>query len=480
MSKNKLHGSKSKGKNKGKEKKFWIPFNKTNGQPTYLIDRALLSDFLEYHGYRTLATYLDIQVIQLVDNIAFEKCELDVYNDLREVIKKEENDTLRSCYIEQGENLLLNKKAILGGLPRINAEKYKDSKDCVRLFYENCVVKITAEGVSPQSYNKFGKLNKYILSNQIIKRQFISANNKKGDFESFLEYVTNDKEHFKSICSAIGYLVSSYKNPSLAKAIIITDILSQVKNEAYGRSGKGLIIKALSKVINVVEYNGKVTDLTNDKFVFQNVNLNTALIVLQDVTKGFLFESLFSTLTDNMSIERKHRSKINIPFSDSPKVALTTNYTIPQDTDSFRDRKHLVTLNNTFNAQNKPEQYFKRLLFDWKTKEWARFDNFILKCVQLFLGKGLLPYDSAELKFQKLINLTSKEFVDLMEAEYDSLNDYFSLKKIAAYVELGTDEPRAKGKMLGKWIDSYAAFKGYKVDRRQSGGIVKICFLKGV
>ncbi|WP_282074495.1 hypothetical protein [Maribacter aquivivus] len=480
MSKKKLHGSKTIGKFKGKVKKFWISHTKPNGQPTYLIDRALLSDFLESTGYRIISTYLNNQIVLLSNNIAFEKTELDVYNDILEIVKNQENDILRSCYIDQGENLLMSKKAIIGGLPKIHLDKYKDDKEIVRLFFDNKVIQIAANGIKVESYKKFQKLNNYILSNQIINRDYSLKDDNKSDFSRFLKFVTNDNLHFKSICSAIGYLVSSYKNPSIAKAIIITDILSQVKNEAYGRSGKGLIIKALSKIINVVEYNGKVTDLTNDKFVFQNVDINTSLIVLQDVTKGFLFESLFSTLTDNMSIEKKHRSKISIPFSDSPKVALTTNYTIPQETDSFKDRKHLVTLNNHFNAQNKPEKYFKRLLFDWDKKEWARFDNFIIECVQLFLKEGLLTYDSAELKFQKLINLTSKEFVDVMESDYDMLNDYFSLKKIAARVELGTDEPRSKGKMLSKWIESYATFKGYNVDRRQSGGMVKICFLKAV
>ncbi|MCK0190656.1 hypothetical protein [Arenibacter sp. F20364] len=480
MSKKKLHGSKTIGKNKGKKKKFWLRHIKSNGQPTYLFDRALLSDHLENSGYRKLPNFGDIQVFQLVDNIAYLKSDLDVYNDILEVVKKEDDDNLRSCFIEQGETLLLSKKAILGGLPKINIEPYRDTKENICLFYENVAVSVAADGTKKLTYKDFQKLNKYILAEQIIDRKFKSSVDNKSDFQRFLGFVTNDKAHLESICSAIGYLISSYKNPSVAKAIIITDILSQVKNEAYGRSGKGLIIKALSKIINVVEYNGKVTDLTNDKFVFQNVNLNTSLIVLQDVNKGFQFESLFSTLTDNMSIERKHRSKISIPFKDSPKVALTTNYTIPQDTDSYKDRKHLVTLNNFFSASNKPEHYFKRLLFEWKPREWYRFDNFIVECAQLFLKKGLLPYDSAELKLQKLINLTSKEFVDLMESDYDVLNEYSSLKKIAACLEVGTQEPRSKGKIVGKWIESYAAYKGYKVDKRQSGGMVQICFLKGV
>ena len=466
--------------NKGKIKKFWSPYNKTNGRPSYEIDRALLSDYLKVSGYRRLSSFEDNQIVQLIDNVAYEKTSFDIYRDLLNIVEREENSTLRSCYIEQGENLILSKKAILTGLPIISLERYKDTKKVVTLFFKNCIVKINDKGVYQQTYKQFRKKKKYITASKIIKRNFALNNGLKSDFRQLLKLITNDTEHFKSICATIGYLLSSYKNPSLAKAVIITDILSQAKNEAYGRSGKGLIIKALSNIINVVEYNGKVTDLTNDKFVFQNINYNTDIIVIQDVTKGFLFESLFSTLTDNMSVERKHRSKISIPFSDSPKVALTTNYTIPQETDSFKDRKHMLTLNNYFNAKNKPEKHFKKLLFDWNDKQWKWFDNFMVQCIQLFLIEGLLAYDSTELKMQKLIKTTSKEFVELMEEEYDVLNSYFSLRKIAALVEVGTNEPRSKGKIISKWVESYAAYKGYKVDKRQSGGMVKKCFLKSV
>lgn len=454
---------------------FWKSCLK-RGMPSFQIDRALLSDFLEKRGYRTHLNFGNVEVVQLVNNVVFLKTPQDVFNDLLKIIKEQKNDLLRSCFIEQGESLLLLKKAILGSLPLIELDRYRDTRQSVHLFYQNGIIKITRDKKKTLSYKKFRKQKQYIFSEQIIRRNIKSKDEKGSDFKKFISLATNNEMHFNSVCSAIGYLVSSYKNPSLVKAIIITDILSQAKNDAYGRSGKGILVKALAKVISVAEYNGKVTDLTNDKFVFQNVNLNTTLIVLQDVTKGFLFESLFSTLTDDMSIERKHRPKINIPFTDSPKIALTTNYTIPQETDSFKDRKHLVTLNNFFNANNKPEKYFKQLLFEWDNDEWNRFDNFIIECVQLFLRKGLIAYESENLKLQKLINHTSKDFVHLMNTDYDRLNDYFGLKELAEMLEVDAEEPRTRSKIVSQWIDLYAIFKGYKVEKRKSAGVTKICF----
>ncbi|CAM4182059.1 hypothetical protein [Zobellia nedashkovskayae] len=473
--KKKTHRSNSVSKNKGNEKIFWTYLPKPNGAPAYKIDRALLSDWLTAHNYRIIPNFGEWQVVKVNDNIVEIKLPQEVYNDALSFIAEQEINDLRSCFIEQGENMLMAKKAILGSLPQLNIPHYSDTRETVRIFYRNIIVVVTKKDIELHPYKSFRKLNQYIFKEQVIQRNFIITK-KHGEFAKLLGLATNDKEHFDSVCTSIGYLISSYKNPSLAKAVIITDILSQVKNEAYGRSGKGLMIQALSKIINVVEYNGKATDLSKDKFVFQNVELKTSLLVLQDVTKGFMFESLFSTLTDTMSIERKHRSKIGIPFKKSPKVALTTNHTIPQETDSFKDRKHLVTLNNFFNAHNKPEHHLKGLLFDWNEKGWQKFDNFMIYCVRLFLKRGLVTYDSKELKIKKLISLTSEEFFELMESKYDVLNDYFSLKQIAAGLSISQKSNSAKSRSVGQWLEAYAAFKGYKVERRDSGGFTKICF----
>lgn len=465
---------KAKEKKNIKKTKFWI--SKPGGKIPYQIVPSKLNEWLKLQGYSLITSFGTNQIVKLENYIAFPKEPMEVFTDALNYVQEQKNQSLEDCFMIQGESLLVSKKGTLGALQKLTLKKYSDSLDVVRVFYKNTVVEISNKGIKLVSYKCLEAMDCYIMSEQVIDRDFVLKEKTKGDFKVFLDKITNSDKHLLSVSTAIGYIISSYKNPSQAKAVIITDILSQVMNEAYGRSGKGIIIKALSFIINVVEYNGKVTDLANDKFVFQNVNLTTALIVLQDVTKGFVFESLFSTLTDNMGIERKYQSKTNIPFSTSPKIALTTNYTIPQDTDSFKDRKHMVMLNNYFNAKNKPDKYFKSLLFNWKKKEWQRFDNFMMKCVLLFLEHGLIKYSDEKFERQRLINQTSIVFVELMESEYNFFNKYFSIKKIAKNLEVGIEEPSAKSRLIGKWIDDFASHKGFQIDKRISGGITKLCF----
>jgi hypothetical protein len=466
----------TKGKVSNKQLKFYLVNKK---QDRYIIDAALLADHLEDEKFRTLNLYGNVLIVKVENNIVEVYTSQEVFNYVLDQIRNEDNNKLRSDFINQGERLLMKNKALLGSLKSLELKPYKDDISTSRHFYNNCIAKVTAEGIETISYYEFSKGEKYILKEKIINRPFKNNNTIVSDFESFLKLATNSLEHFESVCNCIGYLLCGYKNPANAKAIIISDLLSQATNEANGRSGKGLIIKAIDQLINVVEYNGKNLDLKRDKFVYQSIDFLTALFVIQDISRSFDFEDLFSQITDKMDIQRKHAQKIILDFSDSPKIAITANYTIPQNTDSFSDRKHMVILNNYFNANNKPEKEFKKLFFvQWDEKEFLAFDNFMMRCVQSFLKNGLTDYDDPELRKQNLINNTSKHFVELMESKYSLLNEYYLLKDIADELDINTSEPSVKSRITMQWISTYANHQNLKIDKRQSGGIVKFCLTK--
>jgi hypothetical protein len=383
-----------------------------------------------------------------------------------------------AVFIEQGEKYLITKKALLGSLKPIEFKPYKDDIVTSRHFFNNCIVEVTSNEIKRKSYEDLHRDKKYIFKNAIIDRPFEVRPKAVSDFEKFLKLSTNSVEHFESVCSSIGYLLHSFKNPANAKAIILSDVLSQATNEANGRSGKGLIIKAIAEFISVVEYNGKNLDLKRDKFVYQSIDYNTDLFVIQDVSKSFDFEDLFSQITDKMDVQRKHVNKMIIDFDSSPKIAITTNYTIPQNTDSYADRKQLILLNNYFNANHKPESEFKKLFFvQWDEKDFLAFDNFVMRCIQSFLKDGLINYDDPELQKQNLINNTSKIFIELMESQYNLINEYFLLKELAAQLEINSNENSVKSKIAMQWLNTYSKYNNLKIETRTSAGVVKFCFL---
>ena len=47
--------------------------------------------------------------------------------------------------------------------------------------------------------------------------------------------------------------------------------------------------------------------------------------------KNFDFERLFSVITEGLTLEKKNKDAIKIPFNKSPKVSITTNYALKGD-----------------------------------------------------------------------------------------------------------------------------------------------------
>ena len=74
-------------------------------------------------------------------------------------------------------------------------------------------------------------------------------------------------------------------------------------------------------------------------FPYQTVSTDTQLLCFDDVKKHFDFERLFSVVTEGLTLEKKNKDAIKIPFSKSPKIAITTNYAIKGKGSSFERRK---------------------------------------------------------------------------------------------------------------------------------------------
>jgi hypothetical protein len=119
-----------------------------------------------------------------------------------------------------------------------------------------------------------------------------------------------------------------------------------------------------------------------------------------------------------MTIEKKGQDAYQIPFKESPKISITTNYTINGSGASHERRIFEVEIANYFNDNLTPEMEFGHLFFaEWDDKEWASFDNFMIRCVQFFLKNGLVQSDKVNLKFRKFKNEMGAEFIEFMEGQ---------------------------------------------------------------
>ena len=142
-----------------------------------------------------------------------------------------------------------------------------------------------------------------------------------------------------------------------------------------------MFCNALKYVKKVDTIDGKQFDF-NKNFAYQTLNADTQVLVFDDVEKSFNFESLFSIITEGITIEKKNKDAIKIPFAKSPKIAMTTNYAIKGAGNSFARRKWELELHQYYSKDYTPLDEFGRLMFgDWNDDDWCEFDNYMIGCL---------------------------------------------------------------------------------------------------
>jgi hypothetical protein len=273
-------------------------------------------------------------------------------------------------------------------------------------------------------------------------------------------------KRYEALKSSIGYLLHTYKDPSIAKAIIFID--EKMSEGASGRSGKGLVVKGISQVRNIVVEDGRNFNPSKN-FAFQRVKADTNIIALEDIREKFPFERLFSIITDGIAIERKNKEEIFLPFQESPKVVLSTNFSISGIDDSTIDRQFVIEFSDYYNKNHRPVDDFGKLFFDgWNENEWNDFDCFMIECLQFYLRRGLVYYEFVNIDKKKLIDETAIEFVEFSEEletnkEYDKKELYEDFKKEYQ------DYDKLTQRKFTQWLKIFGRLKEYEVKEGKSG-----------
>ena len=331
---------------------------------------------------------------------------------LNDLLNRSEIDAYELC----ANSLMTFNQKYLSMLSTSQIDIQRDTKEESFIYYKNTAVKTTKEGTELIPYSS---LNGLVWEDQVIDREFTPANESEGEFKTFIWKISGEnKERYYTFKSVIGYLLHSYQNEGKPKVIIFNDeMISDVPN---GGSGKGLIHKAISHIKKLSTINGKGFD-PNGQFAYQTVGTDTQVLLFDDIDRNFKFENLFSLITEGLVIEKKGKDAIKIPFNESPKISITTNYTVKGEGSSHLRRVFEVEMAGYFNDKNTPEDEFGHLLFsDWSSDEWAKFDNYMLRCVQYYLNNGLVQSKSINLEERKLRDETSPEFIEFMDSfEWD-------------------------------------------------------------
>jgi len=354
----------------------------------------------------------------------------------------------------------------LSMLEPIGLMMLQDTKDVSFIPYRNGVVKITKDKIDIVPYID---IDGYIWDRQIIDRDYKPTKTIQNDFKSFVSKVSaDDEQRVNALETTLGYLLHTYKDKTDQKAIIFND--QEIDDNPNGGSGKSLVLTAIGKIRNIVKIDGKAFNPQKSDFVYQRVNLDSQILAFDDVKKNFDFEQLFSLISEGITVNRKNKDEIFIPFERSPKIVITTNYVISGAGGSHDRRRHEIEFNQYFNAQRNPLDEYGRLLFDsWTVVDWLIFDNYMISNLQKFLSMGLVKTKAINADDKRFISSTNKEFYDYAiegNITMDTLHyNNVSIQDFQTYTG-GWHDLNAQRYL--KMVNEYCKFKGYHFDKGRS------------
>jgi hypothetical protein len=456
---------------------FWTK----NDKGIIKIIHVLFKEFLEDNGFYKFCpeggkNYVFVKVTNnLIDHTSEKEIKDFVLSYLLEL-----DDV--SIYNYFADNTRFFKEEFLSLLSTIEIYFIADTKDSSYLYYKNCAVKITKDAITTIDYLDLGG---YVWKDHVIDRMFnVGKVTESCDFKKFLFNVNgSDESRIKSMESTLGFLMHGYKNLSFCPAVILNDEV--ISDNPEGGTGKGLLMSALSKMKKVVTIDGKSFTFERS-FAYQLVSADTQILVFDDVKKHFDFERLFSVVTEGLTLEKKNKDAIKIPFAKSPKIAITTNYAIKGSGNSFARRKWELELHQYYNKNFTPQDEFGKLLFgDWNDDDWSQFDNYMINCLKSYLVTGLVKTKSINSNVRDLSQATSHEFIEWVglvdnDDKTATIPTNVRLYKNELFNSFIEDYPFYGGKgkeglsrtKFYRWINSYAKFRSeltYDEDRDHIG-----------
>tara|TARA_R110002153_G_scaffold39574_2_gene113770 strand:+ start:5769 stop:8186 length:2418 start_codon:yes stop_codon:yes gene_type:complete len=441
---------------------FW----EKNEKGTIKIVHFSFKEFLEDNGFYKYCPeggkhYVFVKV---TNNLIDHTSEKEIKDFILNYLIKIDDLTVYNYFADQ---VRFFREEFLCLLSTIDIFFIEDTKDSAYLYYQNCAVKITNDKIEPIDYIDLGG---YVWKDHIITRKFKMCEDISCDYKTFISNIcANDIERTKTMESTIGFMMHGYKNLSYCPAVILNDEV--ISDNPEGGTGKGLFMNALKQMKKLVVIDGKQFAFEKS-FPYQLVAADTQILCFDDVKKHFDFERLFSVVTEGLTLEKKNKDAIKIPFEKSPKISITTNYAIKGTGNSFARRKWEVELHPAYSKNFTPlDEFGKHFFADWNEDEWCVFDNYMTACLQDYLSTGLLKSKFVNVNIRQLSAETSHEFIEwcgLVEGYQKNENLVVGMKTSMQdlYYDFTSEYPdyAPKAKMtisrtkFYKWLIAYAKF----------------------
>lgn len=332
-------------------------------------------------------------------------------------------------HVYKGASILFS-DAFFEFFDRAKLDFLVDTKETAYFPFINGVVEVTKDKITLKSYGELGKViwKTQVIDHYIIVDQEIDLT--RIEYFKFISLIcNNEQERYIYALSIIGYLLHKYKDPARPFSIILAE---ETENESTGGgTGKGIFVKALGYLVNIVRVDGKNFKVDKN-FAFQRVDLDTRILAIEDTRRNVDFEGFYSIITEGITVEKKNKDELFIPYKDSPKVMFTTNYTIPNSGNHAKRRQKVFEFAPYFGTTKTPEDEFGHKLFDdWDKGEWNRFFNLMFDAVQGYLNYGIQFVENSDKLHRKQVRVQfGEEFLDYLNGVIEEKELWISLEQL--------------------------------------------------
>ncbi|MEP0984942.1 hypothetical protein [Ekhidna sp.] len=448
---------------------FWI----YGDNDKVIVRKQLVVKFLESRGFRNIQVNKEWLIACIVDNrVRLIENPIELRRYLIEHIHSLEEVKKKDYVLEKTIDLFreIKRQGLIDALKTEELNLQLGNEHVSYKFFRNGALKITSSGYYLERYED---LDGQVLESEIIDFDFKEVKQtddiRKSDFSTFAYRCMNmNNENYFSLRSLLGFLSSSFKSIKDNKSVIFCD--ENLSEIAEGGTGKSLTAKALSYFNNTVVEDGK--NFKQSNFTFQQIEPGVRLLAIDDTGKQFNFESLFSSITGEFQIEKKYQAKFSLPFKDSPRILITTNYTIFGRGFSFERRIVEIEFSDYYGRNRKPADEFGKDFFDeWDEHEWNLFYNFMAGCVSSYIRDGILEPKISDRETKKLIKETNYEFVEFV-SDYDFKDWKIKSELFEEYLsEYPTYRKWLKLRTFNGWLKKHFEESGinYK-ELKQNGG----------
>lgn len=303
---------------------------------------------------------------------------------------------------------------------KVAQQPLKDTQDTAYLCFTNGVVVVNKDD-DPELF-PYSQLPPHaFVWDKEVKDYCVDLDHLKegpsGKWWDFLQNLAKEESNGKwvvnhgllqTLTTLYGYVLHDFYPPDNRRMVILYDRTSEWKS---GGNGKSIIGKSFNFVKPIHTVDMKHEKDGGNRFLFSGCTPDKRIVILSDTSRELNFERFYNLITDGFTVEDKGEKKYVLSEEYSPKMVLTTNYTISNSDRSDRRRQFFVPIGTFYGtlydrAGYTPADVHDGYLLDkrtWSNQDWSDFYATCIHCVKEYLDQGLVPFDDSVLTDRQLL-----------------------------------------------------------------------------